>query len=117
MTKNSNTIAVILIVTLFIGVILGVLFSDRFSRTTVIFTGRNNNSTSATEETVAKININTASADELSILPGLGTEISERIIAYRQKHGPFLSIDEITNVDGIGDKKFEAIKDYITVGG
>ena len=68
-------------------------------------------------ESIGKININFASADELTMLPQIGKTYAQRIIDYRTKHGPFMSIDDITNVSGIGNKRFEAIKDYITVGG
>lgn len=62
------------------------------------------------------ININTASKEELESLPGIGPTLAQRIIDYREKNGYFQSIEEIKNVSGIGDKKFEAIKDLITVG-
>ena len=68
-------------------------------------------------ETSGKININFASADELAMLPQIGKTYAQRIVDYRANHGPFVSIQEITNVSGIGDKTFDAIKDYITVGG
>ena len=61
-----------------------------------------------------KININQASPEELTQLKGIGEAIAGRIIAYRQQNGPFKSIEEIKNVKGIGDKKFEQIKDSIT---
>lgn len=62
-----------------------------------------------------KVNINTASADELMSLDGIGQATADKIIAYREKQGPFASIDQIKEVSGIGDKKFEGIKDFITV--
>lgn len=61
-----------------------------------------------------KININTADADELVKLPGIGPAIAARIIEYRTENGPFSDISEIKNVRGIGQARFEAIKDYIT---
>lgn len=61
-----------------------------------------------------KININLCSLEELVNLPGIGEVIGKRIIEYR-KSNPFKSIEEIKNVSGIGDKKFEGIKDLITV--
>jgi len=72
------------------------------------------NSTSSSGQS-GKININTASKEELKTLDRIGDKLAERIIEYRQEHGPFKSIEEIKNVNGIGDKIFEAIKDSITV--
>jgi len=61
-----------------------------------------------------KVNINTATADQLSTLPGVGKETAERIIEYRTKT-PFKTIDDLKNVKGIGEAKFGKIKDLITV--
>jgi len=62
-----------------------------------------------------KININTASISELDSLPGIGEAYAKRIIEYREANGPFRSIEEIKNVAGIGEKRFESIKDLIKV--
>ena len=62
------------------------------------------------------ININTASAQELTALPGIGPAIAERIVTHRETHGPFRIIEEITDVSGIGDRRFEDIRAQITVG-
>lgn len=61
------------------------------------------------------VNINTADADELDTLPGIGPAMAQRIIDYRQLNGGFKSIDEIQNVRGIGAKKFENIKSRIKI--
>lgn len=72
----------------------------------------------AAEETISfPVNINTADADTLTALPGIGRVLAERIVAYRQQNGPFRAIEEITNVEGIGEKKAEAIFELIAVGG
>lgn len=65
----------------------------------------------------SKININTANLYELMSLDGIGETYAQRIIDYRNANGPFTDIAQIKNVDGIGEKRFEAIKDSITVGG
>jgi len=62
------------------------------------------------------ININTASQKELEELPGIGPALAQKIIDYREKNGYFSTIEDIKKVSGIGDKRFEAIKDSITVG-
>ena len=64
-----------------------------------------------------KVNINTADLQTLMTLDGIGEAYAQRIIDYRNANGPFQSIAEITNVSGIGTKRFEAIMDHITVGG
>lgn len=61
------------------------------------------------------ININTAGTAELDTLPGIGLTLAQRIIQHREVNGPFKQIEDIKNVSGIGDKKFEDIKDRITV--
>jgi len=63
-----------------------------------------------------KININSASQAELTDLPGIGNVIAGRIVDYRTQNGAFSKIDDLTNISGIGEKRFEAIKDRITVG-
>lgn len=70
---------------------------------------------SATISPIALVNINTATVQELCALPGIGEELSERIVAYRGEHGTFKSTDEIMSVSGIGSKKYENLKSYITV--
>ena len=60
------------------------------------------------------IDINSADAETLCFLPGIGEVLSARIIAYREENGPFKDISEIMNVEGIGEATFDKIKDYIT---
>ncbi len=62
-----------------------------------------------------KINLNTASAEQLEELPGIGPALAKRIVDYREKHGYFKNIEDIQNVSGIGSKRFEQIKDLVTI--
>ncbi len=62
-----------------------------------------------------KVNINAATAEELSTLPGIGPTKAQSIIDYRLANGPFQSIEDIKNVRGIGEATFEKLKDKITV--
>lgn len=62
-----------------------------------------------------KININTASADELQQLNGVGPALSQRIVEHRQSKGRFASVEDLKNVSGIGDAKFASLKDKICV--
>ena len=62
-----------------------------------------------------KLDINTASLAELENLPDIGPVLAQRILDYRSSAGYFQSIDEIKNIEGIGDKTFNSISDYIKV--
>lgn len=62
-----------------------------------------------------KINLNTASAEELTSLPGIGEVLAARIVAYREEHGPFQTLDDIMQVSGIGNKVVEEIRDLATL--
>lgn len=70
------------------------------------------------EETIQfPLNINTASQEEFTALPGIGDTLAKRILDYRKSHGDFSSPEELLNVPGIGSGKLEAILDLITTGG
>jgi competence protein ComEA len=62
-----------------------------------------------------KININSATSEQLQSLPGIGPATAKAILEYRTKVGKFNKIDEIINVKGIGEKKFQKIKDRLAV--
>ena len=68
------------------------------------------------EDLLGKININTAAAEELVSLSGIGEGRAADIIAYRKENGAFSRIEDIMKVSGIGEKTFEEIKERITVG-
>ena len=61
------------------------------------------------------VNINTASASDLEKLPGIGPALAQRIVEYRDSHGPFASVDALTDVPGIGKAKLEALREQATV--
>jgi competence protein ComEA len=65
--------------------------------------------------TGSHLNINLATAEQLDTLPGIGPAIAQRIIDYRTTNGPFNSIDELLNIEGIGEGTFEELKDLIAV--
>ncbi len=62
-----------------------------------------------------KISINTADRETLMTLDGIGEALAQRIIDYRETYGDFASVDELLNVEGIGEKRLAAIRDKITV--
>jgi len=72
-------------------------------------------STGASSPSGQRININTAHAAELETLPGIGPVLAQRIIDYRQAHGPLRKPEDVKKVSGIGDGIFKRIQDLITV--
>jgi len=89
------------------------------------FIGRNYNPSqvqvstlpAATEISAGLVNINTATAEELQTLPGIGPEVAERIVVYRLEHGNFRSVGDLVLVEGIGSQLLQNILNLITVGG
>lgn len=73
--------------------------------------------TTGEPEIIYPLNINTASAEELTSLPGIGPALAKRILSYREQLGTFSRPEELLNVEGIGQGKLEAILDLITTGG
>ena len=67
------------------------------------------------ENETGKVNINTAKQTELETLPGIGPTIALRIIEYREENGKFTNIEELKEVEGIGEAKWEQIKDFIEI--
>lgn len=70
----------------------------------------------AEPQATGTININTATASQLEALPKIGPAIAQRIVEYRDAHGPFGRIEDLQRVKGIGPATFAALKDFITVG-
>ena len=68
-----------------------------------------------TATAAAPVNLNTATAEQLATIPGVGPKMAERIIDYRQKNGGFKKIEDLMNVSGVGEKSFLKMKPLITV--
>lgn len=126
LNKNYSTEKILLIIALFL--FAGIIFFNAFYKQdvaipSVIYINENQADSENSGEDAStgsndanKININTATEEELSEnLSGVGSAIAKRIIEYREYNGGFTSIEDIKNVSGIGDKMFEKIKDCICV--
>lgn len=62
-----------------------------------------------------RVNINTATLQELELLPSIGPSTAQAIVAYRERHGAFTALDQLLNVPGIGPKTFEGLQGFITL--
>lgn len=69
------------------------------------------------EQIEGKVNLNTATESQIALLPGLGSKLATEVIDYRTNNGNFKTVEEIKKVSGVGDKKFEKIKDFIILEG
>ncbi len=65
--------------------------------------------------TPAKVNLNTATAEQLDTLAGVGPATAAKILAFREQHGGFGSVEELADVPGIGERRLEALRDLVTV--
>lgn len=72
---------------------------------------------SESTESVFPIDINTADVQTLTALPGIGAVLAERIVRYREQNGPFTHVEQLKNIEDIGQTRLEAIADLITIGG
>ena len=67
-------------------------------------------------EAASQVDINTASVEELMTVPGIGQVIAQRIVEFRDKNGPYKSIDDLLKVQGIGEKSLARIREHLSVG-
>jgi competence protein ComEA len=77
--------------------------------------GSSSSESSESTHVEGKVNINTASLSQLDTLPGIGPATAQKIIDHREENGPFASIEDVMDVSGIGEVKFEKMKDLITI--
>ena len=110
----------LLVLTLaFVGALLWASGRDRADLTSEGYSVAVEKSVSAAElvPEQARIDVNTATAEELETLKGIGPALAQAIVDYRDEHGPFTAAEELTEVSGIGPAKLEAIRESITLGG
>lgn len=98
----------------FLGGLLTVSYRDR-TTATVTVTVTAEHTLPPEEVEVTLVDLNTAEAEELATLPGIGEGLAKRIVDYRTEHGPFEGPEGLMEVSGIGEKKLEELRDYITV--
>ena len=104
----------------FLCILLGIFIGRNFVNNYIPLDSiTNSDVTEASEhkQNVNGLDLNTATLQQLMLLPGIGETLGQRIIDYRTEHNGFTSVDELKQVSGIGDKKFAEIKPYVKVGG
>ena len=89
--------------------------NEKIDEDEYITEGNRNNIGNSNSKEGEKVNINEAMQTELEELPGIGPSLASRIIEYREQNGDFKKIEELQNVKGIGDAKYDDIKDKVTV--
>lgn len=62
------------------------------------------------------VNVNTATAAQFEALPGIGPSMAQRIVTYREKNGPFKKLEDLMNIQGVGEKSFLKLRPYLTIG-
>ena len=120
MNKSEKIVILILSAALLAGsFILYKRHTRPFTEITIIKEGVKEELTLAQVEARLKekrrVNINTATAEEITAIPGVGEVLAARIVEYRDSHGGFEFEEELLQVDGIGPKKLETIKEYIKI--
>lgn len=119
--KNKPQIYLIICTALFAVLVVGTLLirhtGDNAVSLSALRASAVTHATSAQSIKSGRLDINTATAEELTMLPGIGEVLAQRIVEYRTSNGRFQSKNELLNVKGIGNAKLNAISDYITVGG
>ena len=120
--KNRGSILLLVLtvacLSFLVGIFLGRSYAGSPVNVSIAPTQTTAATTAVTEATAPTlVNINTAGVDALSQLPGIGEVIAQRIIDYREENGPFETVTELLNVEGIGETRLEEILSLITAGG
>ena len=114
--KKSDHWIPIAITAVFAMIIFGIILYRQINPTTISLSD-SSQITAQKDSPIqnGKININKASEDELMLIPGIGKTLATRIVDYRKQHGLFLHLEDLKNVSGIGNTRFETISEYITI--
>ncbi len=114
--RQSKLLLILIAVAAFItAVVIEYLPLKERSRTPIVKSALKPAERAGSYDNSGKLDINTATKDELIKLNGIGEKLADRIIKYRESHGEFEAIEELANVPGIGEKLIDKIRDRICV--
>ena len=114
--KNKSLVIMIALTLSFIAFTAGYIIGISTDRSVILSENLPTDATTSVYED-GKININTATLSDLIQLPGIGEKLAANIITYRENNGPFESVNELIQVEGIGSKKLSILTEYLTVTG
>ncbi len=121
--KNQGVLALVIVCCLFLGVLFGLFLGRTLFSGDILISQLPEQNTSShakpTEDTAAEVlvDINTATVEQLDLLPGIGPVLAQRIVDWRTENGPFTSLSQLTLVSGIGIETLNKLSDHATVGG
>lgn len=122
--KKPGLVAIVIVCCIFVSFLLGFYLGRNLNGSPIQITklpqATANTAPIENQDTtgvIGIVNINTATLDELQTLPGIGPVLAQRIIDYREQHGPFTDPSQLTMVSGIGTERLNSILDFVTVGG
>ncbi len=110
--RRSGVLASLLCVCIALGFFLGSIYDRRSAAPVRVVT----RSRAAAAPEAAPVDVNTADAELLETLPGIGPALARRILEYREANGPFRDLCELMNVEGIGSEVYEGLRGRITLG-
>ena len=102
---------------LLVGIFVGRNLTDSYIPLDKAVESGSQNTSENAQTADGRIDLNTASLQQLQMLPGVGETIAQRILDYRTAHNGFTAIAELMEVEGIGEKKFTQIQPYVKIGG
>ena len=116
--KKQGVFILLIVMIVFASILIGFFLGRNTGRSPIQISKLPEASTSADgTQPAGKININTATAEELQKIPGIGAVLAQRIVDFRNENGPFELVTELTRVTGIGLDRLTQIMDYIPVCG